>query len=378
MHSSLSRPVPARLYSLDALRGVAVVLMVQQHLGAWMWNQPWNDIRALISNHPFMIGLNGLGGLAAPLFIVLAGIGASFLTVSKEKPDRVLFGRGLAVMALGYLLNLAVPGWFTIGSWYVLHLIGFSFVTTPLLRRMQTPWLLVVIAAGIASAVVVQTVLQTPYFIRNARMGDLTMPGGHLRLAIAEGHFPVFPWLSVFTAGMVAGRALLSGRPRNVVLLALGLGATGGLLALVGSVLPGFTQVGPIKRLFVMRTGFYPALPPITLLLSGAALLCTALAWRMEQSTRVAADNPLVCLGRASLTVFVGHIIVFRELAQRLGVSKACSKPWTLVLIAGVAGVAAALAMLWRRAGYRFGAEWLVRKSGELTQGGGGVRSVRP
>jgi uncharacterized membrane protein len=340
--------------------------MVQQHLGAWMWNQPWRDIRALLAEHPFMIGLNGLGGLAAPLFVVLAGMGASFLVVSKENPDRILVGRGLALMALGYALNLAVPGWFTAGSWYILHLIGFSYVAAPLLRRLPARWLFAVMAAGILSAVALQTILDTPYFIRNARMGDLSLAGGHLRLAFVEGHFPVFPWLSVFVAGMAAGRALLAGRPRNVVVLAVGLAGTGGLLALAGNAIPSLTQVGPVKRFFVMRTGFYPALPPVTLLLSAVALLCTAAAWKVGQLARIYAGNPLVCLGRASLTVFVSHIIIFRELAQRLGLSKACSKPGTMVLIAGVAGAAAALAMLWRGAGYRFGAEWLVRKAGEF------------
>lgn len=49
-----------RLLSLDALRGVAVILMMEQHLGVWL------PRRSGLTQGPLYMALNGLGGLAAP------------------------------------------------------------------------------------------------------------------------------------------------------------------------------------------------------------------------------------------------------------------------------------------------------------------------
>ena len=65
-----------RQNGIDALRGVAVVLMVSQHLIAWLWNRPPLPGHALAQAHPILMGLDTLGYLSAPLFIVLAGVRA--------------------------------------------------------------------------------------------------------------------------------------------------------------------------------------------------------------------------------------------------------------------------------------------------------------
>ena len=118
-----------RIDSFDLLRGVAVLLMMEQHLGVWLWRGPAPGHR--ITDYPVLLGINILGGGAAPAFLMLAGVGAALFLGRAERSSlraarRVLGTRGVTILLFGYLLSLLTPSWFTLRSWYVLHLIGLS------------------------------------------------------------------------------------------------------------------------------------------------------------------------------------------------------------------------------------------------------------
>src|SRR6056297_3507867 len=167
-----------RVLSLDALRGLAVMFMIGQHLVYW--------VGAELSTSFTLRIFGALGGLAAPLFVTLSGLGSSLLSGRHENPDRLLLGRGLLVMGFGYLLNLLTPHWFSMQSWYVLHLIAFGLLTAPLLRRAPNGLLFALVFITIAATVGVQDYLNTPLRLSNARMAETVLPGGVLRLALAE------------------------------------------------------------------------------------------------------------------------------------------------------------------------------------------------
>lgn len=95
---------PARLEFIDAARGLAVVLMLWMH-SADGWLRPelkqgpaWNAIRSL-------------GGLAAPTFLLLAGVSLGLGWGASTQPAgggwrRVEVARGLQLVVLGYALRL--------------------------------------------------------------------------------------------------------------------------------------------------------------------------------------------------------------------------------------------------------------------------------
>ena len=364
-----------RLLSLDALRGVAVILMMEQHLGVWLWH-PEHPGRGAIAQAPGFMAINGLGGLAAPTFITLAGVGTSLLVASRRAAgvpgralDRTLVQRGLVILACGYLLNWLTPSWFSLGSWFVLHMMGFAIATAPLWRRLPSAALLAAEPLLFAASVAVQAWLRTPRLLDNPRMSDLDLPGGALRLALAEGQFPVLPWLALFLVGMVLGRWLLADRPPRVALLArlcllAGLVLVG--LDLASKHLPAlaFFQAEPWWRLVRVAPSFFPAGPGIVLLLQAGVLLMLAVALRIERVREPGPRNWLVCLGRGSLTLLIVHVVLFREISRPLGAWQAFDRYTTVAIILAWVALCALLCRLWQRFDYRYGAEWLLRRLG--------------
>jgi uncharacterized membrane protein len=346
------------LLGLDAVRGVAVVLMMEQHMAVWLWHA--SPLRSPIAQAPVLMALNGLGGLAAPTFITLAGAGTTLLSSARQARDITFVRRGLGLLGFGVLLNLLTPSWFSPGSWFVLHLMGFGIATAPLWRRLSSPALLVGQALFLLAAPLVQHWLATPGVLFNERMRRLDLPGGPLRLAFAEGQFPIVPWLGLFLGGMVVGRWLQAGRRdllvRYFIVLVLAGAALAGLDAL-------HLPLGDIwQRLVQIRLGFYPGNPSILCLLQAGTLLMLLVALALER--RLSAQSLLVCLGRASLTLLLVHVVVFRELTRPVGAWQAFTSEVALAVVFVWVVASAFVARAWQRRDYRYGAEWLLRRIG--------------
>ena len=357
-------PSTRRRYGLDALRGLAVFLMIEQHVGIWLWRGP--DAGRSLADYPLLVGFNALGGGAAPLFVCLAGVGSAlFAATARPNRDRTLVRRGLMLMLFGLALNLATPSWFSWGSWFVLHMMGFAMATAPIWRRMSSRSLLASCGLVFVGTVMAQHWLETPTLLHNHRMRDLSLPGGTFRLALAEGQFPILPWLSFYLAGFVAGRWILADRPGRIATMGLAFVALGGL----GNLL--YKLIGPslspeaqklFFRAFGLQLGFFPASIAIVGLLLGGALLLVAGMTRLERTRPLGPANPLVTMGRASLTLLLLHVPLFREATRPVGLWRGLSAETTLVVVMGVMALAMGGSMLWRRRGYRYGAEWLLRR----------------
>jgi uncharacterized membrane protein len=381
-----TRPVPGRavspragrnrLLGLDALRGIAVVLMIEQHLGVWLWRGPRSgeSVRLQLG---FLL-FNALGGAAAPLFVTLAGIGAILLANSRAEararawpeergrnPDRTLVTRGLVVMGFGYALSFLTPSWFSWQTWFVLHMIGLGIVATPVLRRLPT-WALVGLALGVLAATAwVQATLDVPLHLHNEYMRGR---GPHpprqwtaLRIAVAEGQFPVFPWLSFYLVGLACGRWVGQGRLDRIVALGRGIAMVGGLGLLLRPIAHG-PGTGLLQRATAVNVPFFPTSPTLAALLLAGVLLAISLALAWEQHWPLRESNPLVTLGRASLTLLILHVWLFREATRPIGMWHALDiGPAMAVLVAFVL-LAGSGAWLWQRIDYRYGAEWLLRK----------------
>lgn len=364
---------PERSTSIDALRGIAVVLMIQQHLGVWLTRL--GGPRSFVAGP--LISLNFLGGFAAPLFVTLAGWGLAYLThpdaSGRGTSSSSLARRGCVLYGFGVLLNLLTPHWFTLSSFYVLHLLGVLLVLGPLVRRFSAP-----VAVGSAAFVLVVAVLLQWHFrvgaiLPNDRMNDTSVPGGTLGLALYTGHFPVFPWLAFALFGYAAGAWLARARVRAAFGLAGALIAVGVLARVVGALSGRSLRGTPFVR--VGWFSFYPASLSFVLLLAGAAVLLIALATRF--GPELARTHPLVLLGRTSLTWMIVHIVLFREGSEWLGIFRSFSAGVSLLCIALTLIVCTTLPWLWAKIDFRYSLEWWLRAlSGSLRPKSDGRASV--
>jgi uncharacterized membrane protein len=339
---------------IDALRGLAVLLMITQHVAYWF---------GVLGAKRVILVTGALGGLAAPIFVTLSGVGLAF-TIHRhaEQCDRLLILRGALLVGFGYLMNLLTPSWFSPLSWYVLHLIGTAMILAPLLRRASDPWMLVLIGLCLIATVGVQNLLDTPPRLFNEDMAAPQKPGGVLRFALAEGFFPLLPWLAFFMAGLLAGRWLLAERKDKIARLALAMLGLLALLATVDYLKLDFARQAPWLRFFRVNTTFYPALTPITLFLMAVSLFFLLAFVAMEQKLDRFANGALTALGRASLTILIVHVALFRESLPLLGLFHRLSAGATvLATLAVLLGFTLAV-LAWRKIGFKYGAEWVLRR----------------
>ena len=187
----------ARIWEIDALRGVAVILMVAYHFFfdlSYFGGAPYDVSSGL---------LMFIGRSAAFLFVFLAGLSMTLSYAHGSRFSRflrrgaVIFGMGMAITAftlLAFPRNAILFG--------VLHLIGLSTILAyPFLARPK-----LILASGIALIL----------------LGFIGLPSSPALLWLAPypfttfDYFPLLPWLGVVLLGAYAGNALY-GRGRSLL-----------------------------------------------------------------------------------------------------------------------------------------------------------------
>ena len=117
-----------------------------------------------------------------------------------------------------------------------------------------------------------------------------------------------------------------------------------------------------LVRITALSTYTFPLYPPAACILSGlgigAIFVVTAQSKRRPSFPGLALAN----IGRASLTVFLLHIFLFREVLGWVGGTNKLAARQTGLVLAGALVALGSLAWMWRDKNYRYGAEWLMRR----------------
>jgi hypothetical protein len=194
----------------------------------------------------------------------------------------------------------------------------------------------------------------------NIFMNDLSRGGGILRIAFAEGHFPLFPWTAFFVAGIISHR-WHSANKKNYILYSSIFAVTIGLI-LKGLYNYGyfFATGGKFFRVFVYVPYIYPAHPSLIFILIGIACIFFYLFTFIKHKT--VPVKITAAIGRLSLTWFFIHIIIFNEILRFCGVHQNTSATGTLLIIAAFLIIIIMLSMKWEKSGFRYSIEWLMRR----------------
>ncbi len=314
----MSARKPGRLGYLDWLRGLTVLIMIEAHTF-----DAWTQLSE--RSRPAYSRLMLLGGMAAPLFLFLAGVavalaGAAHLRrgrTVREAATRVEH-RGWQIFGYAFLFRLqsyALGGFAAPASVLrvdILNVMGPSIAATAALwgaasRRSVRAILLC--AATLALIGCTPWIRQLP--------GLAVLPGpieAYLRPAPGAGTFTLLPWSGFVLAGGVLGLALDGAsssrwwRP----------GRVHAALALTGGALIGLGIWSAGRPILFPGAQFWTTSPTFFGIRLGAMIVLVAASWLWEaRPWRLWRTSPVALLGVGSLFVYWVHVELVYGVASR-------------------------------------------------------------
>lgn len=279
-----------RLVSIDLLRGIAIIAMVQVHV--------WQYYFVAGKGIGRMLGLwiiGPLGGYAAPLFTLISGVSASLalraamayhfeLRVFIQRGG-LLFGFATLVSTIsGPLLGLTDD---TALNWSVVQLVGLCLGLAPLFHRLPVQ-------------------LQTGLVIIPVLLSELHHTSPLLPSALVDGFAPPLPWLSLYFVGMLAGKGyvhvITSDKEQNWLWFGL-IGAA--LVIPIGSTLHMLYQP------FVWQHVANPT-PTTLIVFTGFLLILMAICgyYFDHQHTTSPITKIVMALGRRALTIYYLQLVI--------------------------------------------------------------------
>ncbi|MGV7032741.1 DUF1624 domain-containing protein [Methylobacterium symbioticum] len=357
-----------RIGSIDALRGLVMVLMLVDHVREFFYlHAQVRDPMDLAATPTDLVLTRAASHLCAPVFILLTGLSASLYGQRHGKREAAAFllKRGLLLILLeATLVNLAWTRSLFPPILYlqVIWAIGLSMVALAGLLALPRTLLaglalLIMLGHNLLDGLVLHTG-EPGYVLWSIlhQRGMIGLPWG----GVARTSYPVLPWIGVIAAGYVLGSLFSDGvRPerRQRSLAALGLSALCAFLILravngYGEPVPWQPGLGPLATMlsFINLTK-YPPSADFLLLTLGLGLCLLALFERVPARMLVW----LRVFGGAPMFFYLLHLALLRLLhdgAQAFGLAGASGRieagsPADLWLIAAGLSMPLWLACRW-------------------------------
>jgi uncharacterized membrane protein YeiB len=310
---------PTRYVELDVIRAVALIGVCVMNFHGYLIIDgakypPTNFLERIFDpwNGP-------LSTRFAATFVTIAGMGITLLTRrSRASNDRVsishdrwvLIRRGVLLYAFGFFLN-----WVWSGT--ILFFYGAFFLAGATLFMLRSRWLVAIgTSAALAAAGLQWWGLNRQHGGHDAswlfygEAATTRSPRDLLLDTFVRGTHPLLPWLVFLCMGMVLGRMMPFTVRRRTELafvgtacLALGYGAHQ-----VVDWHPTLASTTPFDRGVLY-----------TLTAVGSSLLAVSLVgWLAEATASSAPTGALAATGRTTLTLYVGHVLVYNLLVHWL------------------------------------------------------------
>jgi uncharacterized membrane protein len=320
-----------RYHSIDILRGLAIVLMIQVH---FVENLSPRDGSAT-----WLYDISGiLGSFPAPLFTFVSGLSYGLwlrkqesLGRSDEEITKITLRRGLFLFGTGIAFNFFIWLPEDTFNWDILTLIGTSLLFLAFARKLPPPILALACAMVLLASPVWRVVGDySTYWVGKAYAYDFTLRD-ILFGFVANGYFPVFPWIIFPLMGFIAeGLIFQRQQPRDAApgwlsVAGIGLVALSGISVAVGAYFhsliaehypDGLTGLlSLIAKYYADGFSEFPASTAYVLGMSGFCLLGLMLLNRwLDQRDEIAATGPIITIFKRysvfSLTVYVVHHMV--------------------------------------------------------------------
>jgi uncharacterized membrane protein len=322
-------PVPTRrrLDHVDLLRGLVMVIMVLDHVRAYLTSAHF-DPTDLTRTDPALFATRWITHFCAPTFVFLAGASAWIAGTRRRRGElsRFLLTRGLWLVLIE--LTLVSFGWYFTTQWtmgaiaQVIWVIGLSMVALAGLVHLPRP----AIAAFGLALVLGHNLLDG---VSPERFGALEPLWRLLHVQGPLGVVPLFviyplvPWVGVMALGFVAGPLVFSREPAAGRRLAwIGVLLIGAFVALRALGLYGDPRPRLIEgdaallAMSFLNLSKYPPSLLFLLMTLGPALVALTL---LRRATGPVA-GVLVTFGRVPFLFYVVHIYLVHALTVAVGV----------------------------------------------------------
>ena len=341
---------PPRLQSVDALRGLVMIIMALDHVrdffhyGA-MTFQPDDLSRTTAA----LFFTRWVTHICAPVFMFTAGLGAFFWLSrgrTKGQLSAFLVKRGLWLVLLDLtVIRLAMTFSMTSGVLLVsvLWALGWSMVVLALLVHLPFRVLTVVSIAVIALHNSLDAIMAEQlgpfagFWNMLHQLGVFQVAGASVLIS-----YPLIPWFAVMAAGFCFGKVFELDPPeRRRIMVGLGLAMTVAFIVIraaniYGDPQPWTTTFPGMTVLSFLRTTKYPPSLDFLLMTLGPALLLLA---RFDRMTFKVSD-PLMVFGRVPLFYFVVHLFLTHLLAFPLAFLRYGHAEFVLNLLPSMGGSA--------------------------------------
>lgn len=324
--ASRASVVRMRFQSIDALRGLVMVIMLLDHVREnWFLYVPVSDPVDALTTSPGLFFTRLTSTLCAPVFVALTGVGAYLYSIkhSRRETTAYLVNRGLLLMVID--VTLITFAWTTRVPpmiWLqVIWCIGICMIALAALMRLPRPALIALGLVIVCGHNLLDGIRLSPddaLFVPWAMLHQrdlIGLPFG----AVARTSYPILPWIGVISLGYGIGPwfgrdvdpAL---RQRRLLLLGIGMIAAFVVLRALNIYgdKPWFHAEDPLRTAmsFLALTKYPPSLLFLLPTLGiGAVLL--ALFERAQQSSWI---EVLAVFGGAPMFFYIMHIYVLRAL----------------------------------------------------------------
>lgn len=244
----------------------------------------------------------------AATFVLTAGVGVTLMTRSSiDDPVRTtemrwrLVRRGLLLYSGGLLFDFIWPG-------SILPYYGVMFMLAAFMITLRIRWLVLIGIVAAAAGWMIRWWLYERA-VAGHSTAWLTEPGARSPMGLVydvfvNGTHPLLPWLAFFCAGVVLGRLFTYAWWRPVAIV-VGFG-----LYTAASIL---TSVDTTERSLVLLSDdpFDRGIVYVASALGTALLAFGLIGWLADRFESTAVVDALRRAGQLSLTIYLGHAVVF-------------------------------------------------------------------
>lgn len=316
----------SRLQSIDALRGLVIVIMLLDHVRETFYlNKQVSDPMNILETEPALFGSRALAHICAPVFVLLTGLSAYLYQMKNTVAStrNFLFKRGLFLILLELtLVNFAWTAKFPPDVIYlqVIWAIGISMVVLALCvglprKVLLAVGLLIIFGHNLLDQITFRGIpaLEQIWFVLHER-GWIESTAVRIRTS-----YPVLPWFGVIFVGYALGyffESRFSAVARQRYLLVLGMISIALFLGLRSINIYGdqpwvqYDSWGMTAMSFFNLTKYPPSLFFILWNIGLGLILLVAL----EHLSHFKGFKPLVIFGSVPMFFYILHLYVLKLL----------------------------------------------------------------